>query len=317
MNNSSGPTKRSGTASSSDSAPPPLSSPPALESARGYGHNVSPPDSPPPLAQATLPATAHFAPSSSRSSPETSYSPINNHMSPLGSQPSYSYRSGTTTYQEQSQGAGFTYVHTTPIHSSSNSANSFSSYSNANDNFNHNVSHMNPSLNHRDNSPTSLSSRHSISHISHPQSYAQNSSGGPPSPASSHSVSSHTSGPPTPTYNVYEDAHAYQHQSGMMNGQHLGSQPHLVHPSYSPISVQGGRFDSPPPVLAPIQDERHMRRDERHAHAQAHAHAHASPYIHHPQPLPTDYQYHQSLGLSHGAWKTESGMRKGVGALVQ
>jgi zinc finger protein CreA/MIG len=119
----------------------------------------------------------------------------------------YSYCGVTpTTYQEQSQGAGFTYVDTTPIHSTSNSANNFS-YSNAHGTFgNHNLPHMNSTAavihNTRHNSKQSISgmtSRHSISHISPPHSYsqAQSSSGGPPSPASLHSISSHTSGPPT------------------------------------------------------------------------------------------------------------------------
>ncbi|KAF8886957.1 hypothetical protein BD779DRAFT_1528922 [Infundibulicybe gibba] len=340
MNNSSGPGKRASTASSSaDSAsgPPSLSSPPALEPARVYNHNSTPPDSPPPLAQATLPATAHLPEHSSRSSssPDASYSPVNHHLVPMSShgmslggpnpQP-YSYRSGTTTYQEQSQSAGFTYVHTTPVsHSSTNSnGNSFASYSSSHDDFsNHGLPHLgsSSSSHHAQDSPTSpvpsmsISSRHSISHISHPQSYSQNqsSSGGPPSPASSHSVSSHTSGPPTPTYTVsYDDAHAYHHGNSMIADHHN----QLVHPGYSPnMSVQGGnRFDSPPPILAPIQGDRLLRREERHSQPQSHS---GSPYLHHPQPLPTDYQYHQSLGLGHGAWKSESGMRKGVGALVQ
>jgi zinc finger protein CreA/MIG len=152
--------------------------------------------------------------SRSSSSPDNSYSPTNHH--PLSMQSNstslpgfqfYSYCGvTTTTYQEQSQGAGFTYVDMTPIHSTSNSANNFS-YSNAHGTFgNHNLPHMNSMAavihNTRHNSEQSISgmtSRHSISHISPPHSYsqAQSSSGGPPSPASLHSVSSHTSGPPT------------------------------------------------------------------------------------------------------------------------
>ncbi|KAF8955000.1 hypothetical protein BDZ97DRAFT_1862005 [Flammula alnicola] len=282
------------------SAPPSLSSPPPLEPARIYSHHSSPPDSPPPLAQATLPATATLPlpnsrmdaasdRSSSSASPEASYS-SNHHIIPMSSQgmalsnnQNYSYRSGTSTYQEQSQGAGFTY--------------------------------------NRGNSPASISSRHSISHISHPQStYSQNqpSSAGPASPASSQSVSSHTSGPPTPTYPVFHDeAHQYNHHSSSliadhsgMGSAHMGSQSHLIHNGYANMQG-GGRFESPPPILAPIQDARLIRRDDR--HSQSH---NASPYIHHPQPLPTDYPYHQSLGLGHGAWKGESGMRKGVGTAL-
>ncbi|KAF8642781.1 hypothetical protein AX16_009414 [Volvariella volvacea WC 439] len=327
-------------------APPPLSSPPALEQARVY-HHSPPPDSPPPLAQATLPATAHLAGEASgrsSSSPQSSsYSPINGHLaqglglSGAGSQGTYSYRSGTTTYQEQSQGAGFTYVHTTPISHSSTGSNvpSFSSYSSSHDNFSgHSLPHLNASsssssspLLHQDSQsqPSSLSmpSRHSISHISHPQtSYSQptptqSSSTNPPSPASSNSVSSHTSGPPTPTtYPGFSDeAHTYQHGGNLISDQHISSQGQLVH-SYNVHSSNIPRFESPPPVLAPIQDERLIRRaDERH---QGQASSHSSPYIHHPQPLPNDYPYHPaSMNLSHGAWKSESGMRKGVNTIMQ
>ena len=96
--------------------------------------------------------------------------------------------------------------------------------------------------------------------------------------------------------------------SGMGNA-HMNSQTHhIMHHGYS-SNVQNNRFDSPPPILAPIQDERHIRRDERHAH-------NTSTYIHHPQPLTTDYPYHQSLGLGHGAWKGDSGMRKNVGTAL-
>jgi len=322
-------------------APPPLSSPQTLEPTRIYSHHSSPPNSPPPLAQATLPATATLPlpnsrldaasdRSSSSASPQAPYSPTHQGMpmSPQslgmssGNSQSYAYRSGTTTYQEQSQGAGFTYVHTTPVNTHSSHAGpngSFPSYTNAHENYN--THSMNPQ--NRGNSPISLSSRHSISHISHPHSsYTQNhqsSSAGPPSPASSHSVSSHTSGPPTPTYPVFhDDGHSYHHQShnmipdhsGMGNA-HMNSQSHhIMHHGYS-SNIQNNRFDSPPPILAPIQDERHIRRDER--HTQPH---NTSTYIHHPQPMTTDYPYHQSLGLGHGAWKGDSGMRKNVGTAL-
>ncbi|PFH50396.1 hypothetical protein AMATHDRAFT_75624 [Amanita thiersii Skay4041] len=359
--NTNGPSKRGSVSSvDSSSSQPPLT-PPALEPARVYGHHSPPPDTPPPLAPATLPPSSlHLAdPVSSRSSSSPdAYSAANHHLMPMapsmslpGSQ-SYSYRSGTTTYQEQSQGAGFTYVHTTPLHAASNS---FPSYSNgAHGNFgNHNLSHLNsssPIIHHSRHNPESsmpsISSRHSISHISHPHSYSQqqhqSSSGGPPSPASSHSVSSHTSGPPTPTYPVFHDdgTHSYT-GNGMLGGgdqnnnTHMGLSSHLMHSAaaaaaaayhhHAPSHVQSssapgmtvhanGRFvDSPPPTLAPIQDERLIRREDRHS-TQSHA---PSPYIHHPQPLPTDYPYHQSLSLGTPAWKTESGLRKGIGALVQ
>lgn len=301
----------------------------------------TPPDSPPPLAQATLPATSHQPPDSassrSSSSPDISYSPMSPHhphlvpmnshsMSLQHSQP-YSYRSGTTTYQEQSQGAGFTYVHTTPISHSSGM-----SYHSSNSNYDHHsLPHINtssPMQHHQDpNSPSSpstthASSRHSISHISHPQSsyphQSQHSAHGhssasPPSPSS---VSSHASGPATPSYPVYaDDAQAY-HNSGLvlehgpdqpaLAGGHISAQGHLVHPSYSPTLPV--RFDSPPPILAPIQDERVRGGGER-GQQQLQSSGQGSPYLHHPQPIGSDYQYHPSLGLSHGAWKTDSGMR--------
>jgi hypothetical protein len=111
------------TASTEALTPPSLSSPPPLETARIYSHHSTPPDSSPPLAQATLPATASIPLASSRmqqsspgrSSPDTAYPPSDHHLVSLQSQglsnpPNYNYRSGTTTYQEQSQGPGYTYV---------------------------------------------------------------------------------------------------------------------------------------------------------------------------------------------------------------
>ena len=329
-------------ATESPSAPTALS-PPPLETARVYNHHSTPPDSPPALAQATLPATAslpltnsRMSPgrSSSSSSPDTSYPPNDHHLVSLQSQglsnpPNYNYRSGTTTYQEQSQAPGYTYVHTTPItHPSSGSSNgnSFSSYSSPHDNFS--VSPIQPQNEHRDNSPVSISSRHSISHISHPQSSYQSSTASPPSPTSSQSVSSHNSGPPTPNYSVFhDDAHSYHHQqqhsqhhaNGMMNNHHQQqqqqqhhhhAQSHLMQPQNGTHYHSNGRFNSPPPTLAPIQGERLIRRDDS-RHSQNH---NTSPYIH-SQPV-SDYSYHQSLGLGHGAWKAESGMRKGLGAAL-
>ncbi|KAG5652155.1 hypothetical protein H0H81_006100 [Sphagnurus paluster] len=310
------------------SSPPPLSAPPALEPARVYSHHSPPPDSPPPLAHATLPATHMPSASSSRSSgsPEaqshSQYPPSSQLVGLSPAQP-YSYRSGTSTYQEQSQGTGFaTYVHTTP--------NGGNSTSNGNSSFSYSTSSYGnyslPHLNTHDTNPPP-SSRHSISHISHPHPSGQNSQNStsnssataqePASPASSHSVSSHTSGPPTPSYVYHEDAHAHHYHSGSTSllgePQHSygGSHGHAMHHHYP------ARFDSPPPVLAPIQESaRFVRRDDR------------SPggYLphHHQQSLGGDYGYHhtqqqhqhQPMALSHGAWKTESGMRKGVGALV-
>lgn len=334
--NSSAPGKRGAAVSALDtSSAPPLSAPPALEPARVYNHHSTPPDSPPPLAHATLPAShlAESASARSSTSPQSSYSSLNHHLVPTGSQgfgQPYSYRSGTTTYQEQSQGAGFTYVHTTPISHSSNASNgnTFSSYSSSHDSFSgHPVPHLNASSstslsqdNSNSQSSLSMSSRHSISHISHPQSnYSQNHSagGGPPSPASSQSVSSHTSGPPTPTYAVFnDDAQAYHHGNNIMSQStgHLTSHGQLVHNYPSGMTVQhSSRFDSPPPVLAPIQSDRVVRRSDD-AHSQSPSHS-GSPYIHHPQPLP-EYQY-PSMGMGSTNWKSENSMRKGVDSIVQ
>ncbi|KAF8634625.1 hypothetical protein AX15_000802 [Amanita polypyramis BW_CC] len=346
---SSSPIKRNTVPSPDIQFPPPPMTPPALEPARIYTHSP-PPDTPPPLAPATLPMHITDPISNRSSSSPDAYSPGNHHlmsmssnsMSLPGSQ-SYSYRSGTTTYQEQSQGAGFTYVHTTPLHSTSNSTNGF--YSNAHGNLGyHSMPHMNSSAtvihNSRHNSEPSISgmaSRHSISHISHPHSYSQahSPSGGPPSPASSHSVSSHTSGPPTPTYPVFhDDGHTYH--NGMMSNEanghpHMGVASHALHPnnvyhqngsqpqssSSGALGLHAGRFtDSPPPTLAPIQDERFIRREDRHP-AQSHQSHSSPPYIHHPQPMSSEYPYSQHLGLTSAGWKSENGLRKGVGALVQ
>lgn len=189
-----------------------VSPPPALEPARLYSHHSqSPPDSPPPLTQATLPATALRSPEPA--SPDSPYS----HLSMPPTPTSYSYRTGTSTYQEQ-PGSGYTYVHTTPS----------------------------PPTQYYEVAAPSASSRHSISHIS------------PPSPESN------SSGPPTPA--------SY---AGVYDGAEY-------------------RYESPPPVLAPIQGG---RRDslgvaERH-------------YIHQPQPY-----YQQEVSLGHGAWK--GGLKSGL-----
>lgn len=91
--------------------------------------------------------------------------------------------------------------------------------------------------------------------------------------------------------------HPQSHLMPQQNGAHYDSNGHVV-----------GRFNSPPPTLAPIQRERLIRRDDS-------RHSQNPPYIH-AQPV-GDYHYHQGMGLGHGAWKAESGMRKGLGpALV-
>ncbi|KAF8997394.1 hypothetical protein BDQ17DRAFT_1429074 [Cyathus striatus] len=114
--------------------PLPLSSPPALEPARIY-HHSSPPDSPPPLAPATLPATAHHhhLVHAERSSSPEAYSPI----IPQYGLYRWSYDSNMSQQQQ------YTYSSSYP---------SLSSYSH-NDNY----------------SSRSLSSWHSISHVSNLQ----------------------------------------------------------------------------------------------------------------------------------------------------
>jgi len=387
------PSTSSGSPDSPPSIPPLLSAPPSLEPARVYTLS-SPPDSPPQLAQATLPATAHPPPesvsSSSSSTPESPYSPINRdpqhtHMVPMSSQPipitaqphhshTYSpFRSGPTPYQEHSQGPGFTYIHPTPLSTNGvhHSHNSYSYSASQYDDDHHSVhqQHLQDSHNnHGPSSPTthvsSISSRHSISHISHPnshtQSYSHPHSSDPPSPSSS----PHT-GPTTPSsYSIFHDDTHYQQngliidhttsadqqQHSISSGHHLNSQGQLVHPAYSPTlpllslppsssSVTSHslpeRFSSPPPTLAPIQDERVMRGDSslrssvafQGTHPQQHRHHHshsATSYLHHSQPLATDYPYHSTIGIGHGhahghtVWKMDGGLRsKGLGALVQ
>ncbi len=335
---SSGARKRFTTTTSSESviSPPPLT-PPPLEQARVYAQNSPPPHSPPPLVQATLPAATTLPIPSSRFESASGRLSSSSPDSYLGSQGltlsgsghlNYNYRSGTTTYQEQSQtsGSGFTYVHTTPISgpSSSGSGNNsgsgnFVSYQNTPTNFN--SQHPQQHSTHLRNVPAPISSRHSISHINNPH-YppSQHPNDNPPSPAS-HSVSSHhsaASGPPTPPYSLsYDDGHSYSHNShemltvhsGIHNG-HMGAQSHYLQNGYSSNAVgHVPRFASPPPTLAPIQDERYIRRQEP-RHLQTHV---SSPYIHQPQPLSTEYSYHH-MSLGHGAWRGD--VRKGIGATV-
>ena len=89
--------------------------------------------------------------------------------------------------------------------------------------------------------------------------------------------------------------------------QHPHSQSHILSQQNGNNHYNSyGRFDSPPLTLAPIQGERLLRRDDS-RHSQNHN------YIH-PQSV-DDYPY-QGMGLGHGAWKAESGMRKGLGAAL-
>jgi len=308
--------------------PPPPLSPPPLEPAHPNGpHGRSlyvqhspPPDSPPPLAPATLPATMHHqqqsqfivSRSSNSSSPEGMYHasfssnmPMNGSSShsPTIPVPGYSYRAGTSTYQEQATGAsgGYTYVHTTPVSSSSSS-----DYANSAPNP-HSLPHIN-TLNYnsslsRSGSPhnssapvsaaasplSSVSSRHSISHISHAQSYPPlqsqssiQSIGHSPSPvsANAHSpqgqmlpsvsaLSSSLSNPPTPTTysNMYSDpstssndnlSQSHHYDNHIVNPPpSTSSSPHSMpaaNANYSPaLSVQSsGSAGSMPTVAQPL-----------------------------------------------------------------
>lgn len=181
----------------------------------------------------------------------------------------------------------------------------------------------------------SHSSRLSISHLSHPQSYPVHYS--TPSPDSSHSVSvsphSQASEPSTPSYPTYRnegshDTTATSYHSlddHMSNGYISGSSAHIgVQPSFHTSQHSMGipqqnlpRYDSPPPTLAPIQNERIVRGDMGRlaphvqvpslststslgpsAYAMTHHHSHTHSSI-------GGYPYHASpLSMGHG-WKSE------------
>ncbi|KAI6043728.1 hypothetical protein EDC04DRAFT_640526 [Pisolithus marmoratus] len=179
----------------------------------------------------------------------------------------------------------------------------------------------------------SHSSRLSISHLSHPQSYPVHYS--TPSPDSSHSVSvsphSQASEPSTPNYSAYRNegghdtaATSYPSLDGMSNGYISGSSTHIaIQPSYHTTHHSMGmpqhnlpRYDSPPPILAPIQDERVVRGDMGRlaSHVQASSLSTSttlgtSAYgmTHHPHAHSSlgGYSYHASpLSMGQG-WKSE------------
>lgn len=294
---------------------PPLSpplSPPRLEPARIYISHSPPPDSPPPLAQATLPATAHPADSLSTPSPDSPYSAVSQHsLTSSGLSTHYNYTPGPS-YDEPSQ---FSYVDD----SSSSSNGAFSSYNSSQEYETHPLPHLNTVIPHPSNSHSpspvssiSMGSRHSIAHISHPYNGTN-----PPSPTSSHSVSSH---PSTPTYPVYENEYHQHGNSSILTDQHSLSGSHLsqhpnTHPAYSsPVTVQPSnqtppsRYQSPPPILAPLQGNANS------------GHTH---YLHHSQTTSGGFGgYRQShhdrhaINLGHEAWKTHGFRSKGIEALV-
>ena len=196
----------------------------------------------------------------------------------------------------------------------------------------------------------SLSSRLSISHLSHPQSYPAHYSS--PSPDSSHSVSvsphSQASEPSTPNYSTYRDDGSHDttgtsypsldEHPGLSNGYisgsstHMGvpgsapayshhNQPQPHHPSMALPQHSLPRYDSPPPILAPIQDERVVRGDMgRLAHVQVPSlpsgstalggSAFTSLHHHHPHPHSSigGYSYHAPLSMGQG-WKSDGLLR--------
>ncbi|KIK68894.1 hypothetical protein GYMLUDRAFT_623918 [Collybiopsis luxurians FD-317 M1] len=247
-------------------------SPPPLEHGRASGAVARsqlyspPPDSPPPLAHATIPTFQQRpSPSSSAtSSPDISYAAGPSSFPPSApvspplptSTPNYAFRHNATAYQEHS---GF--ANTSETYSPSEGyANG--SYSLPRIETLTSARNTSPPLTSSSSAPSSVSiphsslSRHSISHISHSQSAyprlvsSMNArpSTRPPSPTSAHSASHHSgyshSGPPTPNgYTSYDGE----------NGQPVADSPALsAHPGGTIIEPSLSRF-SPPPVLAPIQ----------------------------------------------------------------
>lgn len=320
----------------------PPSPPPPLE----HATIPPPPDSPPPLVQAfPLPHvpvyndSMHSGSNSSRSPTplENGYPMISPHSQALtsahmASQPSpmqSHYSDSPPTYTESSQHPTYGYV-SSSSHASATSA--------VDQSYDYSYTEKSPlprlqsTLHHpsmdsiHDHSPpssahlSSVSSRLSISHISHPQSYPSHYHAvSSPSPDSGHSVSPHSqaSGPPTPNYSAYQDdrhdgttyhtIETVPDHSGLTNG-YVSSQSHILHGSYNHAMLpQQGlpRYDSPPPILAPIQDERVIRGDIRVSHVQhspvssipttPHSYMHSS--IH-------SYPYHAShISLNQTAWK--------------
>lgn len=288
---------------------PPLS-PPPLEPSRPIDN--APPDSPPPLAPATLPvAYESCSPRSGAdsASPEPNYpilSPMSHSVNMVATTSQYTYRTLSTSYQEDENDAyGYPAAGSYASYSSHNEYPSAQSLSTV----------QTPPLSQlhtRENSPASaLSSRHSISHISH--SYISGHSGTstitPPSPASPHPIPSHSSAPPSPPYSNYTDTtqSAPYSTSTLVANSHLPA--HNLSQSTYTLQTNASRYTSPPRTLPPIHDEREYQSRRGPLHRN-----HSAPYIHHPQPMSTDFGYtHTQLaGLTHGAWKTEHGMRRGL-----
>lgn len=195
--------------------------------------------------------------------------------------------------------------------------------------------HQSPMDNIHDASPqssahlSSVSSRLSISHISHPHSYPTHyQSVNTPSPDSPHSVSPHSQ-LSTPNYSAYrDDSHEvapYQNNSGILDpvpdnssisSNYMNAQNNIVHGSYGHTLMSHHsnipRYDSPPPVLAPIQDERVLRGDIRIPqmhHSITPPLGNSLSYMHHSQ-VQSSYPYHTPhVSLSQNAWKADSALR--------
>ncbi|KAH7910318.1 hypothetical protein BJ138DRAFT_1153171 [Hygrophoropsis aurantiaca] len=260
---------------------------------------------------------------------------ISSHSSPM---PSH-YSDSPPSYAEQSHTPSYNYVSTSAVHPSSAARTDIqdpsyeyshtyekSPVARIHSSSLHHSQSMDSMHNSQPSHMSSVSSRLSISHISHPQSYPNHYTGAP-SPESNHSISSHSqpSGPPTPNYTAYrDDSHesaSYQNhqsilepvvdQSNISSG-YMNSQNHLVHGTYSHtlIAQQGlPRYDSPPPILAPIQDERVIRGDPRIPHMH---HSTSLPgsmsYMHHSQPH-NAYSYQTprlSLGQGYGSLRGQN-----------
>ncbi|KAG2012828.1 STE-12 alpha [Coprinopsis cinerea AmutBmut pab1-1] len=261
---------------------PPLT-PPILEPSRLYPSALTPPDSPPPLAQATLPATAQLHHettsrySSASSSPHTPYS-------------SYSHGLSATTDSSGLADNQYGYRPTTATTYQDQSSSLHFGY----------VNTAPPSVCHTpvNNGPPSFSAYPSPhqDYVSQPalSSSLQHLQSRDPSPvtfSSRHSFSSNSSHgyPYSVTGTITPPSPASTHS--------IASYPSgpstPTYPAYNDNQVY-------PSSLAPAHD-RYPRRDDR-----------SQPYIHHPQPLTSDYSYHPSLGMGQGVWKSDT-MRTSLG----
>lgn len=326
----------------------PPSPPPALE----HALLPPPPDSPPALVQAFTVSHVPVYNDSMQSGSSSSRSPtpldngypmisphsqgltnahIASHPSPM---PSH-YSDSPPTYAESSQHSSYGYV-SPSSHASGTSA--------VDQSFDYTYGEKSPlprlqssALHHasmdniHDHSPpssahlSSVSSRLSISHISHPQSYPTHYHAvSSPSPDSGHSMSPHSqaSGPPTPNYSAYHDdrhdgatyhtIESVPDHSGLTDG-YVSSQSHIIHGNYNHSMVPQQRYASPPPILAPIQDERVIRGDIRVSHVQ-HSPVSSIPVT----PLSSsymhssihNYSYHAPhISLNPATWKHDALLR--------